>query len=235
MTDTPKTQSERPSPIRWSVTPKGKNPAHIGANVIHPDGSVGVVVGGQNSVTFGGKQAACIGDKVECPGHTGVIIQGAKSVSIGGKSLAREGDKTSCGGVIMNGFPSITVFDAGKTVHGKSAEENTREIAFRLTQSAHSDATSYVGMPYVLSIDGQEIARDITDETGTAHFEVKKETKECMLTFANGQSYILSLVEAYEANTDKDQITNKGIAIYSSDENELHQAKDYLSLVNNKE
>ncbi|MDO4431168.1 MAG: PAAR domain-containing protein [Lonepinella koalarum] len=194
MTDTSKTQSERPSPIRWSVTPKGKNPAHIGASVIHPDGSVGVVVGGQNSVTFGGKPAACIGDKVECPGHTGVIIQGAKSVSIGGKSLAREGDKTSCGGVIMNGFPTITVFDAGKTVHGKSTEENTREIKLSLLQSFFSEDKKYIGMPYKLKIDGVVLDEGISDEKGDFYIEIKQSVKEFELLLENNDSYLISVL-----------------------------------------
>ncbi|MBN6075733.1 PAAR domain-containing protein [Aggregatibacter actinomycetemcomitans] len=109
--------------LRWTITPKGKNPAYVGDSVIHPDGSVGIIVGGASNVSFGKRAAACIGDKVECPGHTGVIVQGAKSISIGGKSLAREGDKTSCGGTIMAGYPTITAFDRTRTVHGKSEEK----------------------------------------------------------------------------------------------------------------
>lgn len=229
MTDTPKTQSERPSPIRWSVTPKGKNPAHIGANVIHPDGSVGVVVGGQNSVTFGGKPAACIGDKVECPGHTGVIIQGAKSVSIGGKSLAREGDKTSCGGVIINAFPTITVLDQSKTVHGKSAEENTREIAFRLTQSAHSDEASYAGMPYMAKVDGAEVGRGLVDDDGNIYLELAKDVREVEVSLSHNVSFLLSVVDDFESDTEKDAIAHTGFSLYENLGTEY--AKSYQALI----
>lgn len=180
----------------WIIEPKGKQPAHIGASVIHPDGSVGTVVGGQSSVSFGGKPAACVGDKVECPGHTGVIIQGAKSVSIGGKSLAREGDKTSCGGIIMNGFPTITVNDLTKTIHGKSEAEHTKEIKLSLFQSAHSKQSSYIGMPYRVFIEGKEIGQGIIDNEGALYFEIKDSDSQGEILLGNGQSYQIKLVDS---------------------------------------
>ncbi|MFZ7187150.1 PAAR domain-containing protein [Avibacterium avium] len=179
------------SPQRWSITPKGKNPAHIGASVLHPDGSVGQVVGGQSIVTFGGKAAACIGDKVECPGHSGVIIAGAKTVSIGGKALAREGDKTSCGGVIINAFPTITVYDSTKTVHGKSAE-GKQELKLSLFQSAFSEQKKYVGMPYKLYIDGSEVGEGVSNEEGDFYLEVPENTNEFELVLKNGDRYIIA-------------------------------------------
>lgn len=184
-------QSQSQSHLRWTITPKGKNPAHIGASVIHPDGSIGTVVGGQSSVSFGGKPAACIGDKVECPGHTGVIIQGAKTVLIGSKALAREGDKTSCGGVIMNGFPTITVSDTTKTVHGKSADENVKEIKLQLFNSAHSRQSSYIGMPYQLYIEGKELGNGVIDEDGALFFELQSSETNGELVLGNGQRYEL--------------------------------------------
>lgn len=221
--------------LRWHIIPKGRNPAHIGASVIHPDGSVGKVVSGQSSVSFGGKAAACVGDKVECPGHTGVIVEGAKSISIGGKSLAREGDKTSCGGVIMNGFPTITVNDLTKTVHGKSETDNIRAIQFRVTQSAHSDQSIYQGMPYILSVDGVEMARGVTDEEGIVHFELSQETKECRLDFANGQSYLLALIEEYQPETTLDAISHQGFSVYDRSAEDIEQAKSYEKLIRDKE
>lgn len=200
----------------WTISPKGKNPAHIGASVIHPDGSIGTIMSGQSTVSFGGKAAACIGDKVECPGHTGVILQGAKSISIGGKALAREGDKTSCGGVIMNGFPTITVLDQSKTVHGKSAEENTREITFRLTQSAHSDEASYAGMPYMAKVDGAEVGRGLVDDDGNIYLELAKDVREVEVSLSNGVSFLLSVVDNFESNTEKDAIAHTGFSLHEN-------------------
>ncbi|MBN6067083.1 PAAR domain-containing protein [Aggregatibacter actinomycetemcomitans] len=213
----------------WTITPKGKNPAYVGDSVIHPDGSVGIIVGGASNVSFGKRAAACIGDKVECPGHTGVIVQGAKSISIGGKSLAREGDKTSCGGTIMAGYPTITAFDRTRTVHGKSEEKNTREIRFKLAQSAHSNESAYSNMPYTVYVDSAEIDKGITDQDGELVLEVKEDMKECEIKFANGKSYLLSIVEEFEDGTDKDKIAPKGFPIY--DDLGVDYAKSYENLV----
>lgn len=185
----------QPKHSRWSVTPQGKNPAHIGASVIHPNGSIGTVVGGQSSVSFGGKLAACIGDKVECPGHTGVIVQGAKTVSIGGKALAREGDRTSCGGVIMNGFPTITVSDTTKTVHGKSAVENAQEMTVKVLQSNYADQNAYIGMPYTLYLNQKEIGEGVIDDNGELHFDITDEITEGEIILKNGQSFYIQFTE----------------------------------------
>ncbi|MFU2059642.1 PAAR domain-containing protein [Avibacterium volantium] len=180
------------SPKRWSITPKGKNPAHIGASVLHPDGSVGQVVGGQSTVTFGGKAAACIGDKVECPGHSGVIIAGAKTVSIGGKALAREGDKTSCGGVIINAFPTITVYDTSKIVHGKTTEEGNVELKISLYQSSHAEQAAYAGVPYLAKVDNVEIGRGIIDDKGDIYLEIKKQAQVIEIQLSNGLAFLLN-------------------------------------------
>ncbi|MCW9719125.1 PAAR domain-containing protein [Avibacterium sp. 21-599] len=205
------------SPQRWSITPKGKNPAHIGASVLHPDGSVGQVVGGQSTVTFGGKAAACIGDKVECPGHSGVIIAGAKTVSIGGKALAREGDKTSCGGVIINAFPTITVYDSTKTVHGKSIA-GVKEIRLNLMESAHSKQSAYAGMPYKVMIEQQEIGQGVIDETGSLYFEVKDTDKEGEIELGNGQRFHLQLIEEIDLASTLDK---QGYPTEQAQDNEL--------------
>lgn len=187
--------SQKTAVTRWTITPKGKNPAHLGAAVIHPDGSIGTVVGGQSSVSFGGKLAACIGDKVECPGHTGVIVQGAKTVSIGGKALAREGDKTSCGGVIMNGFPTITVSDTSKIVHGKSNNENTQEMTVKVLQSHYADQNAYIGMPYTLYLNQQQVGEGVIDKNGELHFEISEQITEGEIILKNGQSFHIQFIE----------------------------------------
>ncbi|PJG85635.1 PAAR domain-containing protein [Conservatibacter flavescens] len=219
--------------LRWSITPKGKNPAHIGASVIHPDGSIGKVVGGNKTVSFGGKAAACIGDAVECPGHSGVILQGAKSVSIGGKSLAREGDKTSCGGVIMNGFPTITVSDQTKTVHGKSEQENAKEIRLSLLQSAHSHESGYAGMPYLLKLDGAEAGQGIIDENGELALEIKENVQSGEIILPNGQSFLIEFIEDFNNTPSAEVITSQGFPVYEGDDNTtaLEQAEQYSELI----
>lgn len=178
-------------PLRWTINPKGKHPAHIGAFVVHPDGSIGTVVGGQSTVSFGTQKAACIGDKVECPGHTGVITTGDKNVSIGGKSLAREGDKTSCGGILTNCFPTITVYGPTKAVHGKGEIGGAKEIRLQLFESAHSKQSSYIGMPYQIYIEGKELGRGIIDEDSALFFELQSSDTKGELVLGNGQRYEL--------------------------------------------
>ena len=219
----------------WTIIPKGKNPAYVGDSVIHPDGSVGKIVSGQSNVSFGKRQAACVGDKVQCPGHDGVILQGAKSISIGGKSLAREGDKTSCGGIIMSGFPTITAFDRTRTMHGKSSENN-QEIKLTLLHSVDASQSNYIGMPFTFKLDGGEIGNGVIDENGELCFEIKPATQEAEIMLPNGQSFMVRLVEQYESNTVKDSVTSEGFGLQEGDEQaSLEQAKRYKDLINTKE
>lgn len=57
--------------LQWSISAKGRAPAHVGCKVVHPNGVVGEIVEGASNMTFGGKKVARIGDKVRCPGHEG--------------------------------------------------------------------------------------------------------------------------------------------------------------------
>lgn len=214
--------------LRWTIHPTGKQPAYQDASVVHPDGSIGKVVSGQSSVTFGGKPASCIGDKVECPGHTGVIIAGAKSVSIGGKALAREGDKTSCGGVIMNGFPTITVQDLTKTVHGKSGDSTEWDVTLSLLESLHAQQGSYAGMVYTIKLDGQEKGEGIIDEVGQLHFEMEESTQSVEVLLANGEHFQFEVVDNLE--TESQRLANQGFI-----DSEHNPAKTYFDLVHQKE
>ncbi|MBN6076944.1 PAAR domain-containing protein [Aggregatibacter actinomycetemcomitans] len=190
-------QSQRKPVYSWLITPKGKKPAYVGDSVVHPDGSVGKIVSGQSNVSYGKKQAACVGDKVQCPGHEGVILQGAKSISIGGKAMAREGDKTSCGGVIMSGFATITAYDNTKTVHGKTSEENNREIQIALMHSSDAQASNaYIGIPYKILVNGSEIGNGLSDDNAMVHAQLPEDIKEFELQLANGRSYIVAMQES---------------------------------------
>ncbi|MBN6066012.1 PAAR domain-containing protein [Aggregatibacter actinomycetemcomitans] len=220
---------------RWTITPKGKNPAYVGDSVVHPDGSVGKIVSGQSNVSFGKRQAACVGDKVQCPGHDGVILQGAKSISIGGKSLAREGDKTSCGDVIMSGFPTITAFDRTRTTHGKSSESN-QEIKLTLLHSVDASQSGYIGMPFTFKLDGGEIGNGVIDENGELCFEIKPETKEAEIMLPNGQAFMVRIIEQYESDTETDSITSEGFGLREGEEQtSLEQAKRYQNLIKTRE
>ncbi|MBN6075734.1 hypothetical protein HYE60_10855 [Aggregatibacter actinomycetemcomitans] len=53
--------------------------------------------------------------------------------------------------------------------------------------------------------------------------------KECEIKFANGKSYLLSIVEEFEDGTDKDKIAPKGFPIY--DNLGVDYAKSYEDLV----
>lgn len=64
---------------------------------------LGTVVSGASGASVGGRQVACVGDKISC-GAT--IVSGAGGVTIGGKPVAREGDSTDHGGVLVEGEAS---------------------------------------------------------------------------------------------------------------------------------
>ncbi|MBN6074374.1 PAAR domain-containing protein [Aggregatibacter actinomycetemcomitans] len=216
---------------RWTIVPKGKNPAYVGDCVIHPDGSIGKIVSGQSNVSFGKRQAACVGDKVECPGHEGVIMQGAKSISIGGKSLAREGDKTTCGGVIMSGFPTITAFDRTRTMYGKGMTDG-QEIRLTLLKSVHSEQKGYVNMPFSFKLDGGEIGKGVIDENGELCFEIKPDTKEAEIELPNGQSFMIKLME--EQGSEQERLSAKGFGDYQS-ESSSEESQSYSALIEDKE
>ena len=180
----------------WTIEPLGSKPAHIDALVIHPDGSIGKIVEGTSKVSYGGKLAACVGDKVECPGHSGVIIQGARSVSIGGKSLAREGDKTSCGGKIVNAFETISVFDRARTMKGQVTEESTKEIRLSLAQSKYFDDKNYIGMPYVLYFNNGEVDKGVTDDSGEILLKLKEDVESIKVVLNNTESYLVKITES---------------------------------------
>lgn len=198
--------------VSWVMIPKGKNPAYVGCKVIHPDGSVGEIVEGASNMSFGGKNVARVGDKVCCLGHEGVIGQGTATVSLGRKPIARIGDKTSCGGVIVEGFPTITVLDKTLNAYG----EGEREIRFKLTQSSHSTDNSYIAMPYEIYVDGGKVGEGLTDEEGELILlmDDKKAIKEYEIRFANGRTYLLSVIDEFEDNTEKDKVTPKGFPAY---------------------
>lgn len=218
--------------LQWSTSVKGQNPAYVGCKIVHPNGAVGEIVEGASNMSFGGKKVARIGDKVRCPGHEGVILQGTATVSLGKKPIARIGDKTSCGGVIVEGFPTITVLDQTKTALG----ESNREIRFKLTRSPHSEESGYGGMPYKLFIDGGEVGKGVTDDDGVLILlmedEKQKQIKEYEIRFANGKTYFLSIVDAFEDNSDKDKIAIQGFHIY--EELGVKQAKSYNEIVSGK-
>ena len=218
--------------LQWSISAKGRLPAHVGCKVVHPNGVVGVIVEGASNMTFGGKKVARIGDKVRCPGHEGVILQGTATVSLGEKPIARIGDKTSCGGVIVEGFPIITVLDQTKTALG----EGNREIRFKLTRSAHSEEGGYGGMPYKLFVDGALVGTGVTDDDGVLILlmedEKKNKIKEYEIRFPNGKTYFVSIVDAFEDDTDKDKIAIRGFHVYQ--DLGIKHAKAYSDAVSGK-
>lgn len=216
--------------LQWSISAKGRSPAHVGCKIVHPNGAVGEIVEGASNMTFVGKKVARIGDKVRCPGHEGVILQGTATVSLGEKPIARIGDKTSCGGVIVEGFPTITVLD--KTFN--ACGEGNREIRFKLTQSSHAIDNSYIAMPYQIYVDGGKIGEGLTDEDGELILlmDDKKDIKEYEIRFANGRIYSLILIDAFQDNTEKDKITPRGFPAY--DDLGIEYAKAYDDVASGK-
>jgi uncharacterized Zn-binding protein involved in type VI secretion len=62
----------------------------------------GKVITAAGSSDTGGRQIACIGDKVQCPNHgVTTIVSADSTVVIDGKPVARQGDKTACGATLI--------------------------------------------------------------------------------------------------------------------------------------
>lgn len=63
----------------------------------------GTVITASGHAQTGGRNIACVGDKVKCPRHKDdeTIVTGDASLLIDGKPVAREGDKTSCGATLI--------------------------------------------------------------------------------------------------------------------------------------
>lgn len=73
---------------------------HVGGPVVGP---------GVPTVFIGGQPAAVVGDLLVCVGPPDSIVKGSGTVFIGGRPAARQGDLTAHGGVIVQGFPTVTI------------------------------------------------------------------------------------------------------------------------------
>lgn len=73
------------------------------------------------TVITGGRPQARVGDMAVCVGPTDVIAKGSATVIVSGMPAARLGDSTAHGGVIVVGFPTVIIGDAGGGGGGKRA------------------------------------------------------------------------------------------------------------------
>lgn len=73
---------------------------HVGGPVVGP---------GVPTVFIGGQPAAVVGDLLTCVGPPDSIVKGSGTVFIGGRPAARMGDLTAHGGVIVQGFPTVSI------------------------------------------------------------------------------------------------------------------------------
>ena len=72
------------------------------------------------TVLIGNMPAARVGDKALCNGPVDTISQGSATVLIGNQKAARLGDPTEHGGVIVAGFPTVLIGDAGGSGSGSA-------------------------------------------------------------------------------------------------------------------
>jgi uncharacterized Zn-binding protein involved in type VI secretion len=86
------------------VTPGTPPIPHVGGPITGP---------GCPTVLIGGVPAAVMGDMCVCVGPPDTIVLGSTGVMIGGKPAARMGDSTAHGGVIVGGFPTVMIGEAG--------------------------------------------------------------------------------------------------------------------------
>ncbi|MBA1198643.1 putative Zn-binding protein involved in type VI secretion [Pseudomonas sp. BIGb0278] len=65
-----------------------------------PIHGIGEVVSGTSATRVGGREVACVGDRISCGA---VIESGSPSYAIAGKAVARLGDTTDHGGTLIEG------------------------------------------------------------------------------------------------------------------------------------
>lgn len=73
----------------------------------------GPIITGYPTVITGGMPQSRISDTCVCIGPPDVIVKGSATVIVGGMPAARIGDNTAHGGVIVTGFPTVLIGDAG--------------------------------------------------------------------------------------------------------------------------
>lgn len=81
----------------------------------------GPIITGCFTVLIGGLPAARVTDAAVCVGPPDLIVKGSATVLIGGLPAARIGDQTAHGGVIVTGWPTVLIGDAGSGGAGSSA------------------------------------------------------------------------------------------------------------------
>lgn len=73
----------------------------------------GPILKGEPTVKIGFMPAARVSDTCTCVGPPDMIAKGSATVKIGYLPAARMGDNTAHGGVIVMGFPTVMIGDAG--------------------------------------------------------------------------------------------------------------------------
>ncbi|HMP57662.1 MAG TPA: PAAR domain-containing protein [Novosphingobium sp.] len=74
------------------------------------------------NVLTGNLPQARISDKAMCTGPVDMIVLGAFTVLVKGMPAARMGDMTAHGGVIVSGFPTVLIGNAGSASLGAIAQ-----------------------------------------------------------------------------------------------------------------
>lgn len=82
---------------------------HVGGPITGP---------GCATVLIGGMPAARVTDMATCVGPPDLIVKGSPTVMIGFMMAARMGDNTAHGGVIVTGFPTVMIGEAGSAGGG---------------------------------------------------------------------------------------------------------------------
>ncbi|MGN6738152.1 type VI secretion system tip protein VgrG, partial [Neisseria sp. P0022.S007] len=110
-----------------------------------------------------------------------------------------------------------------------------RPMRINLCQSPHSDHF-FIGMPYTIYADGEEIQRGVTDATGYIAVEHEIPTSKYKIVFANDLEYLIPIEDEFNENTSRDKITNRGfhgLKYTSSELSPIEQAKKYFEIVHN--
>ena len=93
--------------------------------------------------------------------------------------------------------------------------ESAQRIRFLVSRTPNAPNTTWAGMPYTLSADGQVLEKGVLDETGYLTFDHQVITRHYQLDLANGVRYQVPVPKDYR-NPEQGHLANRGFHHLSS-------------------
>ena len=191
---------------------------HVGGPVLPP---------GCPTVLIGMMPAARVGDMLVCVGPPDVIAKGSPTVLIGNMMAARMGDLTAHGGVIVMGFPTVMIGEAGAggasgAGGGGGAGAAAAGVAAGAAAGAAGGATPGANGPFATQ---DEAARAALNAANPASIRDNLEYSGLIYRGADGQYYFTGPAQGTDqgANPARDAPAPPGVQVVG----DYHTHADY--------